>query len=216
MATTLLGRKVGMTQVFDEAGEVHAVTVLEMGPCAVLQVRTPESDGYHALQIGFDDKPLKQATKAEVGHAKKAGAPPKRFVREVRLDNAPENGVGDVLTVAVFEGINAVDVIGTMKGRGFSGVMKRHGFAGLETTHGVQRKHRAPGSIGPSQFPGHVRKNIRMNGQYGATPKTSRNIKVYSIDADNGCMLVEGAVPGPNGGFVLVRETKKKTQGKKA
>lgn len=212
MPKMLLGEKVGMTQVFDENGDVHGVTVIRLGPCHVLQVKTPEKDGYHGLQIGYKDKPAKQANGPETGHAKGAGVAPKRFVREVRLDAAPAEAAGAELTVALFEGVKAVDVVGTMKGRGFSGVMKRHGFSGLETTHGVQRKHRAPGSIGPSQFPGHVRKNIRMNGQYGNSKKTSRNIKVYAIDVENGTMLVEGAVPGANGGFVLVRETKKRAR----
>ena len=210
MVTGIIGRKVGMTQVFDEAGNSHGVTVIELGPCHVLQVRTLAKDGYHALQLGFADKAKKQATQAEAGHAKKAGCEPKRFVREVRLTGAPENSVGDQLTVSLFEGVKSVDIVGTMKGRGFSGVMKRHGFSGLETTHGVQRKHRAPGSIGPSQFPGHVRKNIRMNGQYGNSRKTSRNIRIHQVDVENGLLLVEGAVPGPNGGFVMVRETKKR------
>lgn len=216
MAKVLLGRKVGMTQVFDEGGAVHGVTVLEIGPCHVLQVKSADNDGYHALQLGFDDKKPKQTNKAEAGHAKKAGVAPKRFVREVRLENAPAETPGAELTVALFDGVPRVDVIGTMKGRGFTGVMKRHGFSGLEKTHGVLRKHRSPGSIGPSAYPAHVRKGIRMNGQHGNSPRTSRNIKVVSIDPEMGTMLVEGSVPGPNGGYVLVRETKKRPKGKAA
>ena len=215
MPKMLLGEKVGMTQVFDEAGNVHGVTVIQLGPCHVLQVKSPDKDGYHAIQIGYKEKSKKAANAPETGHAKKAGVTPKRFVREMRSKDAPEEAVGQELTVALFEGVKAVDIVGTMKGRGFSGVMKRHGFSGLETTHGVQRKHRAPGSIGPSQFPGHVRKNVRMNGQYGNSPKTSRNIKVYSIDPETNVMLVEGPVPGANGGFVLVRESKKLPRGTK-
>ncbi|MBY0586172.1 50S ribosomal protein L3 [bacterium] len=219
MAKMLLGEKVGMTQVFDAAGNCHAVTVIKLGPCHVLQVKTADKHGYDAIQIGYKDKAKKQANQAETGHAAKAGVAPKRFVREVRLASAEDKPLGDEiaagteLNVSLFEGVKAVDVVGTMKGRGFSGVMKRHGFSGLETGHGVQRKHRAPGSIGPSQFPGHVRKNIRMNGQYGNSRKTSRNIKVYSIDVEQGTMLVEGAVPGYQGSFVLVRETKKRPRG---
>jgi large subunit ribosomal protein L3 len=218
MAKILLGEKVGMTQVFDEAGNCHAVTVIKLGPCHVLQVKTADKHRYDAIQIGYKDKPAKQANQAEKGHAAKAGVSAKRFVREVRLESAEDKPFGDVaigaeLNVSVFEGVKAVDIVGTMKGRGFSGVMKRHGFSGLETGHGVQRKHRAPGSIGPSQFPGHVRKNIRMNGQYGNSRKTSRNIKVYAIDVEQGTMLVEGAVPGYVGSFVLVRETKKRPRG---
>lgn len=210
MAKLLLGRKVGMTQVFDDGGNVHGVTVLEMGPCAVLQVKSVEKDGYHALQLGFDDKGKKQATKADVGHAKKAGSSVKRFIREVRLEAPPEEAPGAELTVSLFQDVARVDIIGTMKGRGFSGVMKRHGFSGLEKTHGVLRKHRAPGSIGPSAYPAHVRKGIRMNGQYGNSSKTSRNIRVIQIDPEARTMLVEGSVPGPNGGYVIVRETKKR------
>lgn len=217
MPKLLLGRKVGMTQIFDETGDVHAVTVLEVGPCAVLQVKSAEKDGYFALQLGFDDKGKKQSTKADVGHAKKAGTSPKRFIREVRLEEPPEQEPGAELTVSMFAGVPRVDIIGTMKGRGYSGVMKRHGFSGLEKTHGVLRKHRAPGSIGPSAYPAHVRKGIRMNGQYGNSPKTSRNIRVIAIDPEARTMLVEGSVPGPNGGYVIVRETRKrpKTAGAK-
>ena len=214
MVKSLLGRKIGMTQVFDANGDVHGVTVLELGPCPVLQVKSAEKDGYHALQLGFDEKGAKQANQAEVGHAKKAGVRPQRFVREVRLDSAPAEAPGAELTVALFEGVPRVDVVGTMKGRGFSGVMKRHGFAGLEKTHGVLRKHRAPGSIGPSAYPAHVRKGVRMNGRYGGCRRTSRNIRVVAVDVEAGTMLVEGSVPGPNGGYVIVRETKKRRKAK--
>ena len=147
MPKMLLGEKVGMTQVFDEAGNVHGVTVIQLGPCHVLQVKSPEKDGYHALQLGYKEKPKKQANAPETGHAKKAGVAPKRFVREIRFEAAPAEQVGQELTVSLFEGVKAVDIVGTMKGRGFSGVMKRHGFSGLETTHGVQRKHRAPRAL---------------------------------------------------------------------
>jgi large subunit ribosomal protein L3 len=204
----LLGRKIGMTQVFDEDGTVRGVTVLEMGPCQVLQVRTEEKDGYAAIQLGFDDKPRRRATKAERGHVAKVSAEPKRFVREIRLDAAAEQEAGAVLTVDVFNDIKKVDVTGTMKGRGFAGVMKRHGFPGLEATHGVQRKNRAAGSIGCSAFPSRVVKGRRMNGQYGNCKNTVRHLKVVRIDIENNCLLVEGGVPGPNGGYVLVRKSR--------
>lgn len=209
MSVGLLGRKVGMTQVYDENGVLHPVTVLKLGPCQVLQVRTEENDGYNAVQVGFEDKPRRKATKAERGHVAKTGAEPKRFIREFRVDGPAEQQPGDTLTIELFQDVAAVDVTGTMKGRGYSGVMKRHGFAGLETTHGVQRKHRAPGSIGCSAFPSRVIKGRRMNGQYGNTKSTVRNLKVIRVDAESNCLLVKGGVPGPNGGMVMVRKTNK-------
>jgi large subunit ribosomal protein L3 len=205
----LLGRKVGMTQVFDESGQIHPVTVLNVGPCQVLQVRTEETDGYHAVQLGYGEKNRRKATKAERGHVAKVGAEPKRFVKEMRLDEPADLEPGAVMTVDLFNEVRAVDVTGIMKGRGYSGPMKRHGFGGLEATHGVQRKHRAAGSIGCSAFPSRVIKGRKMNGQYGATKSTVRNLKVVRVDAENHCLLVKGAVPGPNGGFVIVRRTNK-------
>lgn len=205
----LLGRKVGMTEVYDEAGVLHPVTVLELGPCAVLQVRTPERDGYHALQLGFGDKSRRRANKPDRGHVAKVGAEPKRFIREVRLDAAPAQEPGAVLTVDAFQDVPLVDVIGTMKGRGFTGVMKRHGFSGLEKTHGVQKHHRAPGSIGCNTSPGRVLKGRRMSGQHGNTRSTVRNLRVVRLDPQSNCLLVQGGVPGPNGGFVVVRSAKK-------
>lgn len=209
MKPTLLGRKIGMTQVFDETGVVHGVTVIQLGPCQVMQVRTQDKDGYDAVQIGFEDKPKKQTTQAERGHAAKIGAEPKRFLREIRLSEPAEVEAGSMLTLDIFAEIKNVDVVGTMKGRGFAGVMKRHNFAGLEATHGVQRKHRAPGSIGSNQDPGRVRKGHKMNGQYGNTRVTVRNLKVFKIDVENGLMLLEGGIPGKNGGMVMVRQTNK-------
>jgi large subunit ribosomal protein L3 len=211
MNVGLLGRKVGMTQIYLEDGKAVPVTVVECGPCTVLQVRTAEKDGYHALQLGFMDKKRKSATQAERGHARKVEAEPKRFVREVRQD-CPADGIaaGQVLTVDVFQEVPAVDVVGTSKGRGYSGVMKRHGFKGLRASHGVKRMHRHPGSSGPSADPAHTRKGIRKPGQYGNARITVRNLKVVRVDKDNNLLLVKGAVPGPNGGFVMVRQTNKK------
>lgn len=209
MGILLLGRKVGMTQVYDDAGVIHPVTVLAVGPCQVLQVKTPATDGYHAIQIGFEDKPRRKANQAETGRVKKINAEPKRFLREVRYVDVPPQQLGEMLNVGVFTDIPYVDVIANMKGRGFSGGMKRHGFAGLETGHGVQRKHRAIGSIGTNTSPGKVIRGHKMPGQYGNTRTTIRNLKVIRVDADNNCLLVEGGVPGPNGGLVVVRQSRK-------
>lgn len=209
MKPALLGRKVGMTQIFDEQGASHAVTVLQVGPCQVLQIRTPERDGYHAVQLGYLDKPRKRANKPERGHVAKVNAEPKRYIREVRLDEATDKEPGAFVTVEIFQDVPRVDVIGTMKGRGFAGVMKRHGFRGLEASHGVQRKHRAGGSIGSNTSPGRVRKGMRMAGQHGAAPRTVRNLAILKIDTEDNLLLVKGAVPGPNGGLVMVRRTNK-------
>jgi large subunit ribosomal protein L3 len=212
MRVGLLGRKVGMTQIYQEDGTAVPVTVLECGPCTVLQVRTEERDGYAALQLGFADKKRKSATQAERGHARKVDAEPKRFVREIRqAAGADVDGVnpGQTLTVEVFNEVPRVDVIGTSKGRGYSGVMKRHGFKGLRATHGVKRMHRHPGSSGPSADPARTRKGIRKPGQYGNARITVRNLKVVRVDPTNNLLLVRGAVPGPNGGYLTVRQTNK-------
>jgi large subunit ribosomal protein L3 len=224
MDVGLLGRKVGMTQIYESDGTAVPVTVLECGPCTVLQVRTEERDGYTALQLGFTDKKRKSATQAERGHAKKVNAEPKRFVREIRQSKAADlSGVaaGQTLTVQIFdqarkpakkdekEGELRVDVIGTSKGRGFTGVIKRHGFKGLRASHGVKRMHRHPGSSGPSADPSHTRKGIQKPGQHGNSQITVRNLKVVRVDATNNLLLVRGAVPGPNGGYLTVRQTNK-------
>ncbi len=209
MRVGLLGRKIGMTQIFQEDGTVVPVTVLECGPCTVLQIRTPEVDGYHAVQLGFDDKKRKNATQAERGHAKKADAEPKRYIREIRQEAAADLAAGTTLTVEVFNDIKRVDVTGVSKGRGFAGVMKRHGFRGLRATHGVQRMHRHPGSSGPSADPSRTRKGIRKPGQFGNVRNTTRNLEVVRIDPTNNLLLLRGAVPGPNGGYLTVRQTNK-------
>ena len=206
MRVGLLGRKVGMTQIYKENGIVVPVTVLECGPCTVLQVRTAERDGYHAWQLGFDDKKRKSATQAERGHARKVSAEPKRYVREVRQDGPTEVNEGQTLTVELFSPI-AVDVTGTSKGRGFAGVMKRHGFRGLRASHGVKRMHRHPGSSGPSADPARTQKGIRKPGQFGHARVTVRNLEVVRVDATNNLLLIKGAVPGPNGGYLTIRQT---------
>lgn len=209
MRVGLLGRKIGMTQIFQEDGTAVPVTVLECGPCTVLQVRTEEVDGYHAVQLGFADKKRKSATQAERGHAKKVEAEPKRYVREIRQATAADLTAGATLTVEVFSDVKHVDVTGTSKGRGFSGVIKRHGFRGLRATHGVKRMHRHPGSSGPSADPSRTRKGIRKPGQFGNARTTVRNIEVVRIDPTNNLLLLRGAVPGPNGGYLTIRQTNK-------
>jgi large subunit ribosomal protein L3 len=213
MQPALLGKKIGMTQVYDDNGTLHPVTVVQAGPCDVLQVKTAETDQYHAVQIGFEDVKPHRARQPQIGHAKKVGAGPKRFVREVRLAEAESDiEAGQTLTVGSFDGVEHVDVTGTTKGRGFAGVMKRHGFKGLGASHGVERKHRSPGAIsshasnagmGPT-----VSKGKRMAGHMGAVKRTSRNHKLIKIDKENGLLLIKGAVPGANGGCVLVRKSK--------
>jgi large subunit ribosomal protein L3 len=212
MRVGLLGRKIGMTQIFEADGTAVPVTVLECGPCTVLQVRTEQRDGYAALQLGFADKRRKVASQAERGHARKVDAEPKRYVREIRQEagaDVADVAEGQTLTVEVFNEIKSVDVIGTSKGRGYSGVVKRHGFKGLRASHGVKRMHRHPGSSGPSADPAHTRKGIRKPGQYGHARITVRNLRVVRIDPANNLLLVRGAVPGPNGGFLTVRQTNK-------
>lgn len=211
----ILGRKLGMTQIFDDAGNALGVTVLDVGSNVVIRVKTSDSkDGYAALQLGFGTQKESRVTKARLGHFQKAGVGVPRYVREVRLtdDVAKKYSAGQALGADVFAAKERVDVSGVSKGRGFAGVMKRHGFSGLETGHGVQRKHRAPGSIGSNTSPGRVRKGVRMNGQYGNTRTTVRNLKVIRVDPANNLILVEGGVPGPNGGFVIVRKTNKKVK----
>ncbi|AMV36010.1 50S ribosomal protein L3 [Planctomyces sp. SH-PL62] len=209
MRVGLLGRKIGMTQIFQEDGTAVPITVLECGPCTVLQVRTDEVDGYHAVQLGFDDKKRKNATQAERGHAKKVEAEPKRYVKEIRQAEAVDVAAGTTLTVEVFGDVKNVDVTGVSKGRGFSGVMKRHGFRGLRATHGVKRMHRHPGSSGPSADPSRTRKGIRKPGQFGNAQVTVRNLEIVRVDPTNNLLLLRGAVPGPNGGYLTVRQTNK-------
>ena len=209
MQVGLLGRKVGMTQIFETDGTAVPVTVLECGPCTVLQVRTAERDGYHAFQLGFRDKKRKSASQAERGHARKVDAEPKVYVREIRQEGPTELSEGQTLTVEVFNEIKRVDVVGTSKGRGFTGVIKRHGFKGLRATHGVKRMHRHPGSSGPSADPARTRKGIKKPGHHGDARVTVRNLKVVRIDPTNNLLLIRGAVPGPNGGMLIIRQTNK-------
>jgi len=199
----ILGRKIGMTQVFDEDGHAVPVTVLEAGPCRVAQTKTPEKDGYTAAQLAFGE--AKRPNKPTVGHYAKAGITPARHLAELRLDSLEEYALGSEIKADVFEAGDMVDVIGVTKGKGFAGAMKRHGFKGLGASHGTQKKHRSPGSIGACATPARVFKGVRMAGQMGNVRVTTLNLKVIKVDPERNLMLVRGAVPGPRGGLVMVR-----------
>ena len=206
----LLGEKLGMTQVWDENNRIVPVTVIKAGPCVVTQVRTPERDGYSAVQIAFGAVRPRKVTKPVAGHFEKAGVTPRRHLAELRTDDASEYTPGQELTVETFQPGQVVDVVGTSKGKGFAGVMKRHGFGGLRASHGVQRKHRSPGSIGGCATPGRVFKGVRMAGRMGGVRVTTQNLTVHAVDPDQGLLLIKGAVPGPRGGLVLVKTAAKK------
>ena len=205
----LIGEKVGMTQVWDDNNRIVPVTVIAAGPCVVTQVRTPEVDGYDAVQIAFGAIAPRKVTKPQAGHYAKAGVTPRRHVVELRTSDASEYTPGQELTVEVLAPGQVVDVVGTSKGKGFAGVMKRHGFAGLRASHGVQRKHRSPGSIGACATPGRVFKGLKMAGRMGGDRVTVQNLSVHSVDAEKGLVLVRGAVPGATGGVVLVTNAAK-------
>ncbi len=206
MIRGLLGRKLGMTQIFDETGVVHPVTVVEAGPCVVTQVKTADSDGYGAVQLGFGlDKRL---TKPERGHRQASGFM-SRTLREVKADDPAEFQVGQVLTADVFAAGEVVDVTGTSKGRGFQGGVKRHGFRGGPKTHGQSDRLRAPGSIGSSATPGRVFKGLRMAGHMGDERVTVQNLRIARVDVERNLLLIEGSVPGPNKGLVIIRRAVK-------
>jgi large subunit ribosomal protein L3 len=215
MIPALLGTKIGMTQVLGERGVVEPVTVIKAGPCVAFQVKTPRADGYHAVQLGFEDVKPHRSTKPMIGHAGKAGTGPKRFVREIRLEGPAEVSQGDVLTVERFaEGkVQFVDVTGTAKGKGFQGVMKRHGFGGMCNSHGTERKHRSPGGIGahaPRGTGRSVKKGKRMAGHMGDQRRTIGPLRLLGVDTEHDLLLVRGSVPGANGSLVIVRRAKKK------
>jgi large subunit ribosomal protein L3 len=205
----LLGEKLGMTQAWDENNQIVPVTVIKAGPCVVTQVRTPEVDGYDAVQIAFGAPNPRKVTKPQQGHFDKAGVTPRRHVAELRTADASEHTLGQELTVDVFEPGQSVDVVGTSKGKGFAGVMKRHGFHGLRASHGVQKKHRSPGSIGGCATPGRVFKGMKMAGRMGGDRVTAQNLTIHAVDTDNGLLLVKGAVPGSTGALVLVKTAAK-------
>lgn len=209
----LLGKKVGMTQIYDESGKMIPVTVIQAGPCKVMQVKSPETDGYGSLQLGFDDVKESRVKKPAQGHANKADTSPKRFVREWRLESTeePEYGLGDEIGVSAFSEIQFVDISGTSKGKGYAGVMKRHGFGGFPGSHGTERKHRAPGSISShasdAGHGGNVKKGKRMSGRMGGVRVTSKHHQLVSIDEKQNLLVVKGAVPGPSGGYVEIRSS---------
>ena len=205
----VLGEKLGMTQVFDDEGRIVPVTVVQAGPCVVTRVRTPDADGYSAVQLGYGQIDPRKVNKPLTGHYEKAGVTPRRHLVELRTDDATEYELGQEITVEVFEAGQRIDVTGRSKGKGTAGVMKRHGFKGLSASHGTQRKHRSPGSIGGCATPGRVFKGLRMAGRHGNTRTTVQNLTVHAIDADKGLLLIKGAVPGPNGGLILVRSAAK-------
>jgi large subunit ribosomal protein L3 len=211
MLFTLLGKKIGMTQVYDKESSLVPVTVVEVGPCSVVQVKTTESDGYNAIQIGFGKAKVTNVTQQLSGHYKKAGVAPHTSLKEVRCTQAPTQKVGDVLDVNGFTEGQMVDVIGITKGKGFQGVMKRYRMAGQPATHG-HMMHRRPGSIGCRQTPGHVNKGKHMPGHMGVDQRTVQNLKVIKLIPEKNIMLVKGSIPGANGEQVIVRSSKKSTK----
>jgi large subunit ribosomal protein L3 len=207
--TGILGTKLGMTQVFDENNRVVPVTVVAAGPNVVTQVRTADKDGYPAVQLAFGAVDPRRVNQPRTGHFAKAGITPRRHLVELRTSDADEYTVGQEITASVFEAGALVDVVGTSKGKGTAGVMKRHGFSGLGASHGTQRKHRSPGSIGGCATPGRVFKGLRMAGRMGNARVTTQNLTVHRVDAENGLLLIKGAVPGPRGGLLLVKTAAK-------
>ncbi len=201
----VLGEKLGMTQVFGEGNRIVPVTVVQAGPCVVTQVRTPDKDGYSAVQLAYGAIDPRKVTKPLAGHYRGAGVPPRRHLVEIRTPAAAEYTLGQELTAEVFAAGAKVDVVGTSKGKGYAGVMKRHNFKGLGAGHGTQRKHRSPGSIGACATPSRVFKGTRMAGRLGGERTTTLNLLVHAVDAERGLLLIRGAIPGPNGGLVLVR-----------
>ncbi|MEU6232735.1 MULTISPECIES: 50S ribosomal protein L3 [unclassified Kitasatospora] len=206
----ILGEKLGMTQVWDENNRIVPVTVVKAGPNVVTQVHTADSPaGYDAVQIGFGEIDPRKVNKPLAGHFAKAGVTPRRHLVELRTSDASEYTLGQEITAELFEAGVKVDVTGTSKGKGFAGVMKRHNFRGLGAGHGVQRKHRSPGSIGGCATPGRVFKGVRMAGRMGHERVTTQNLTIHAVDAEKGLLLIKGAIPGPNGGLVLVRTAAK-------
>jgi large subunit ribosomal protein L3 len=205
----ILGTKLGMTQVFDENNRIVPVTVVRAEPNVVTQIRTSEKDGYEAVQLAYGAIDPRKVNKPETGHFAKAGVTPRRYLIELRTNDAASYEVGQEITAEVFPANTIIDVTGTTKGKGNAGVMKRHGFKGLGAGHGVQRKHRSPGSIGGCSTPGRVFKGMRMAGRMGHVKSTTQGLKVFRVDADSNLLLIKGAIPGPKGGIVFVRSAAK-------
>ncbi len=209
MKKAIIGKKIGMTQVFDEVGNCLPVTLIEAGPCVVIQKKTEETDGYTAVKLGYDDVTAKKLNKPEQGQFDKAGAPYKRVLKEFDLDNGAEMNIGDLLTVEQFETGDFVDVTGTSKGKGFAGAIKRHGQHRGPMTHG-SKYHRGQGSMGAASSPSKVLKGKKMPGHMGAEQTTVQNLSVVRVEAEDNIIAVKGAIPGPKGGFVFIRTSKKK------
>lgn len=205
----ILGRKVGMTQIFDESARVIPVTVVAAGPCRVSAIRTPDKDGYTAVQLAFEEVSERKLNQPELGHLKGASLPPMRTLQEVRVVSTEGFSMGQEILADVFAKGERVDVVGISKGKGFSGVMRRHGFRGLSASHGTERKHRSPGSVGASATPSRIFKGMKMAGQLGNERVTTLNLQVVQADASRHLLLIRGAVPGPDGGLVLVRSSVK-------
>jgi large subunit ribosomal protein L3 len=208
----VLGEKLGMTQVWDDAGRLVPVTVVQAGPCVVTQVRTSGSDGYDAVQIAYGAIDPRKVNQPTAGHFAKAGVTPRRHLVELRTTDAGEYALGQEITVDTFTAGQVVDVVGTTKGKGTAGVMKRHGFAGVSASHGAHRNHRKPGSIGGASTPGRVFKGLKMAGRMGRVRQTVQNVTIHAVDAEKGLLLIKGAVPGPKGGIVLVKTAAKLAQ----
>jgi len=206
----LLGTKLGMTQLWDENNRVVPVTVVQAGPCVVTQVRTPASDGYNAVQLGFGAIKPKKVTRPSGGHFKKADVTPRKHLVEIRTTDASSYTLGQEISAELFEAAEVLDVTGVSKGKGTAGVMKRHGFHGLRASHGVHRKHRSPGSIGGCATPGRVFKGLKMAGRMGVERVTVQNLTVHAVDAERGLILIKGAIPGVRGGLVVLRSASKK------
>lgn len=209
MKKAILGTKLGMTQLFDETGKIVPVTVIEAGPCVVVQKKTADNDGYDAVQVGFKDKKEKHSNKPEEGHFKKAGTAIKRFLREFKLENAAEMNVGDEIKADVFTAGDKIDVTGTSKGKGYAGAIKRHNFSRLKETHGTGPVHRHAGSMGACSSPSRVFKGKKLPGHMGVDTVTVQNLDIVSVDVEKNLLLVRGAVPGPKGGLVIVKNTVK-------
>ena len=205
----VLGEKLGMTQVWDENNRVVPVTVVKAGPCVVTQVRTPDTDGSSAVQLGFGAVDPRRVNKPDAGHFAKAGVAPRRHLVELRTLDAGDYTLGQEVGAETFEAGDVVDITGTTKGKGFAGTMKRHGFAGVSASHGAHRNHRKPGSIGACATPARVFKGLRMAGRMGTVRQTTQGLKVHAVDAERGLILIKGAVPGPKGGVVFLRSTAK-------
>jgi len=211
VAIGLLGKKIGMTQLFKEDGSVVLVTIIKAGPCRVLQLKKPEVDGYRAVQLGFEDKKVSYVNKPALGHFKKTGSSPKKFIREIRITESDKYEVGKVLAVDVFGEGDLVDVTGISIGKGFQGGMKRWGWKGGPSSHGSMT-HRRVGSIGASSFPSRVFKGHHMPGRMGGERKTVQNLEVVKVDPENNLLLVSGPVPGPKNGYLIVRNARKKPE----